>query len=194
MWRSELAVPLAKVLKKYNMNSFDEFESYLRSEDGIKSPYYIKYNENTLGKDNYTIYEANSYYCAEIYTDSQNKPQLRGIRYVDVRKEDGKLVLLKPLPSTCKHITYLFHNEYIAIFKDASFSKLKNSGLGAFRSIDNVNYNKIKIRLFSNKNLNNKDYVITLSIFIKKYSLDAFGHINGEIKCGDQSLFTIKKR
>lgn len=190
----ENAISLRKVLKKTKLNSFEEFESYLRSEDGIKSPYYIKYNENTLGKNNYTIYEANSYYCAEIYTDSQNKTQLRGIRYVDVRKEDGKLVLLKPLPSTCKHITYLFHNEYIAIYKDSNYKRLKNNGFGAYRSIYNVNVNKIIIRLFSNQNLNDNDVVITSSIFIKKYSLDVFGHINGEIKCGDQSLFTIKKR
>lgn len=191
---SENAVSLREVLKKTKLNSFEEFESYLKSEDGIKSPYYIKYTKNTLGKESYTIYEANSYYCAEIYTDSQNKPQLRGIRYVDVRKEDGKLVLLKPLPSTCKHITYLFHNEYIAIYKDSNYKRLKNNGFGAYRSIKNVNVNKIIIRLFANQNLNDNDVVITSSIFIKKYSLDVFGHINGEIKCGDQSLFTIKKR
>ncbi|MDY5279563.1 type II CRISPR RNA-guided endonuclease Cas9 [Sharpea porci] len=190
----ENAISLRKILKKTKLNSFEEFESYLKSEDGIKSPYYIKYTKNTLGKESYTIYEANSYYCAEIYTDSQNKPQLRGIRYVDVRKEDGKLVLLKPLPSTCKHITYLFHNEYIAIYKDSNYKRLKNNGFGAYRSIYNVNVNKIIIRLFSNQNLNDNDVVITSSIFIKKYSLDVFGHINGEIKCGDQSLFTIKKR
>lgn len=194
MQGSENAISLSEVLKKTKLKSFEEFESYLKSEKGIKSPYYIKYNKNTLGKDNYTIYEANSYYCAEIYINSKNKPQLRGIRYVDIRKEDGKLVLLKPLPNSCKHITYLFHNEYIAIYKDSNYKKLKNNGLGAYRSIKSVNANKIIIRLFSNQNLNNNDVVITSSIFIKKYSLDVFGHINGEIKCGDQSLFTIKKR
>lgn len=170
------------------------FKTYLELENdmnnNIKSPYYIRFN-NGIGEEcNFTIYDARSYYCMEIYNDEKNEYQIRGIRYVDVHKDkNGNMKLLKPLPEGCKHYAYLFKNEYIKAFKKG---KLRNNGFGAYRGVENVNRNMGKIRLFSNTNLSGKDTAINLAGECYKIELSILGHIIGARECGDQSLFTTE--
>ncbi|MEE3399938.1 MAG: hypothetical protein VZR64_10750, partial [Eubacterium sp.] len=125
-------------------------------KNNLKSPYYVRFNSGIGEEGNFTIYDARSYYCIEIYTDDKGEYQIRGIRYVDVYKDgrSGKMVLLKNLPDGCTHYMYLFKNEYIKAYKKG---KLRNNGFGAYRGVESINENTGKMRLFSNNNLTGRD-------------------------------------
>lgn len=168
------------------------FKTYLELENdmnnNLKSPYYVRFNKGIGENCNFTIYDARSYYCMEIFTDENNEYQIRGIRYVDVHKDkNGNMKLLKPLPEGCKHYMYLFKNEYIKAYKKG---KLRNNGFGAYRGVENINQNTGKIRLYSNCNLKGRDTITNLAGECKKIEISILGHIIGERECGDQSLFT----
>ncbi len=182
MVASDNPVPLAKT----GFKTFLELETDMKHN--LKCPYYVRFNRGIGETGNFTIYDARSYYCMEIYTNENGIYQIRGIRYVDVRKDHqaGKLRLLKTLPDGCKHYMYLFKNEYIKAYKNG---KLRNNGFGAYRGVENINQNTGKIRLFSNRNLAGRDTYINLAGETIKVEISILGHILGEQKCGDQSLF-----
>lgn len=203
---SDVPVSLDKALEETNkalnkrnkgcgkiINNFIEFEDYLNDPYNIKPAvnYYIKWNNK--GNNNYSIYNAQKYYCAEQYSSTDGHVYIRGIRYFDILNKNGHLYLKKPLPEGYQHICYLFTNDCISVFNKSG--KLKSNGFGFYKSIDSANQNTVIMRLFNNKKISNSDVILKLNdSFIKKYELDCFGHIEGEIKCGDQSLFTIEKQ
>lgn len=176
-------------LGKTGFVTYRELEEDMNSN--LKSPYYVRFNKG-IGEDvNFTIYDARSYFCMEIYIDEKGEYQIRGIRYVDVRKDyrSGNMILLKPLPEGCEHYTYLFKNEYIKAFKK---NKLRNNGFGAYRGVENINQNTGKMRLYSNTNMKGRDTYINLAGECKKIEISILGHVIGERECGDQSLFTTE--
>lgn len=177
-------------LEKTGFATYKELETDMKNN--LKSPYYVRFNSGIGEVGNFTIYDARSYYCIEIYTDTNGEYQIRGIRYVDVYKDNhsGKLVLIKPLPKGCVHYMYLFKNEYIKAYKKG---KLRNNGFGAYRGVENINQNTGKMRLYSNNNLAGRDTYINIAGECKKIEISILGHIIGESKCGDQSLFITEK-
>lgn len=199
--RIELPYVSFKINRKYrgsmvasdNPVSLDKtgFKTYLELENdmnnNLKSQYYVRFNTGIGEECNFTIYDARSYYCMEIYTDMNDDYQIRGIRYVDVHKDqNGNMMLLKPLPEGCRHYMYLFKNEYIKAFKNG---KLRHNGFGAYRGVENINQNTGKMRLYANNNLSGRDTCINLAGECKKIEMSILGHIIGECECGDQSLF-----
>lgn len=202
--RIELPYVSFKINRKYrgsmvasdNPVSLDKtgFKTYLELENdmnnNLKSPYYVRFNTGIGEECNFTIYDARSYYCMEIYTDMNDDYQIRGIRYVDVHKDqNGNMMLLKPLPEGCNHYMYLFKNEYIKAYKKG---KLRNNGFGAYRGVENINQNTGKMRLYANNNLSGRDTYINLAGECKKVEVSILGHIIGECECGDQSLFIME--
>lgn len=177
-------------LAKTGFATYRELEEDMKNN--LKSPYYVRFNSGIGEEGNFTIYDARSYYCMEIYTDSDGEYQIRGIRYVDVYKDSrsGKLVLLKNLPDGCTHYMYLFKNEYIKAYKKG---KLRNNGFGAYRGVENINQNTGKMRLYSNTNLAGRDTYINLAGKCVKVEISVLGHIIGERRCGDQSLFITER-
>ncbi len=177
-------------LAKTGFSTYKELENDMNNN--LKSPYYIRFNTGIGETGNFTIYDARSYYCMEIYIDGSGEYQIRGIRYVDVYKDHatGKMVLLKRLPDDCTHYMYLFKNEYIKAYKKG---KLRNNGFGAYRGVENINHNTGKMRLYANNNLAGRDTYINLAGECTKIEISILGHIIGERKCGDQSLFTTEK-
>lgn len=173
-------------LEKTGFMTYRELENDMNCN--LKSPYYVRFNTGIGENGNFTIYDARSYFCMEIYIDEKSDYQIRGIRYVDVRKDNkGNMILLKPLPDSCKHYIYLFKNEYIKAYKKG---KLRNNGFGAYRGVENINQNTGKMRLYSNNNLAGRDTYINLAGECIKIEISILGHIIGERECGDQSLFT----
>lgn len=174
-------------LAKTGFNTYKELENDIKSN--LKSPYYVRFNRREVEKNNFTIYDARKYYCIEVYLDVEGKYQTRAIRYVDIRKDKkcGKLILLKPLPVGCVHCIYLFKNEYIRV---CNKGHLISNGFGAYRSVENINRNNVKMRLFSNSNLAGRDICISLANEVTKIEISLLGHITGVVKCGDRSLFT----
>ena len=177
-------------LAKTGFTTYKELEEDMKNN--LKSPYYVRFNSGIGETGNFTIYDARSYYCIEIYTDINGGYQIRGIRYVDVYKDNKthKMVLLKKLPEGCNHYMYLFKNEYIKAYKKG---KLRDNGFGSYRGVENINRNTGKIRVYSNKDLSNRDAVLNLAGECKKIEMSILGHIIGERRCGDQSLFTMEK-
>lgn len=188
---SDNPVSFEEIKKKYGFNTIEEFETYLNTDESIKCPYYLKYNGEYLDKKNYTIYEANKYYCTEIYLDDKGKSGMRGIRYMDLQRKDGKLILKKPLPEGYVHVMYLFKNEHISICDGKG--QIKNNGFGAYRGVKSVNRNNVIMRLISNKNIKGEDIVLGISSNITKHEIDILGKYRGDIKCGDQLSFTTEK-
>lgn len=177
-------------LAKTGFTTYKELEEDMK--DNLKSPYYVRFNSGIGETGNFTIYDARSYYCMEIYTDANGDYQIRGIRYVDVYKDNQthRMVLLKRLPDDCSHYMYLFKNEYIKAYKKG---KLRNNGFGAYRGVENINQNTGKMRLFSNSNLAGRDTCINLAGECVKIEMSILGHIIGERRCGDQSLFITER-
>lgn len=177
-------------LAKTGFDTYKELEADM--VNNIKSPYYVRFNKGIGESGNFTIYDARSYYCIEIYLDQDSKYQTRGIRYVDIYKDrkTGQMILLKPLPENCSHCMYLFKNEYIKVLKKG---KIIVNGFGAYRGVENINRNNGKMRLYSNSNLAGRDTVINIANECHKVEMSVLGHIIGECQCGDQSLFTTER-
>ena len=182
MVSSDNPVPLAKT----GCKTFLELEQKMKTD--LKCPYYVRFNTGINESGNFTIYDARSYYCIEVFLDENREVGLRGIRYVDVRKRNGQLELLKCLPLGSKHIRYIFKNEYIIIKNKKG--TIKNKGFGAYRGVENIQRKDCKTRLFSNKDLSNRDNVVKIDGKVEKIEISILGHNEGIIRCGDQSLFT----
>lgn len=177
-------------LKDTGCKTYKELEEEMNNN--LKCSYYVRFNKGIGETGNFTIYDARKYYCIEVFKDDKGKQQIRGIRYVDVYvdKKTGKMILLKPLPVGYEHLIYLFKNEYIRVTKKG---KTINNGFGAYRAVENINSNKVKMRVFSNCNMQGRDVCISLINPIIKLEVSILGHIIGEVKCGDQSLFITEK-
>ena len=171
------------------------FSTYLELEkdirENIKSPYYVWVNKGIGENSNFTIYDARSYFCLEVYTDAAQNYGARGIRYIDIYKRNGKLFLKKSLPEGYHHVIYIFKNEYIRAYDPKG--KLRNNGFGSYRGVENINHCTVKMRLFSNANLSGRDTYIPIAGPVEKIEMSILGHIMGKVKCGDQSLFMTEK-
>ena len=136
------------------------------------------YYKKVISDNNKSILDARNYYCLELYKNIDDSISLRGIRYVDLKKQYKKLCINVPCPKDYKnHIMYLFSNDYIAIFD-------KNNNLkfnGYYKGLKSVNNRFIYVK---NNNSNLSEYkTIGKKDIIKKYYVDILGKIGGEIKC-----------
>lgn len=136
------------------------------------------YYKKVISDNNKSILDARNYYCLELYKNIDDSISLRGIRYVDLKKQYKKLCINVPCPKDYKnHIMYLFSNDYIAIFD-------KNNNLkfnGYYKGLKSVNNRFIYVK---NNNSNLSEYkTIGKKDIIKKYCVDILGKIGGEIKC-----------
>jgi len=127
------------------------------------------------------------YHCIEIYKDFDNNTCMQGIQYVDLKKINGKLVLLKEFPQKYKeHIMYIFYNDYIKIYNKRN--QLKASGY--YQGVANINQGKIYCVPSNKPELNRDKLKISLSKSdqIYKYDVSLLGRLGGEVKCGEQLL------
>lgn len=136
------------------------------------------YYKKVISDNNKSILDARNYYCLELYKNIDDSISLRGIRYVDLKKQYKKLCINVPCPKDYKnHIMYLFSNDYIAIFD-------KNNNLkfnGYYKGLKSVNNRFIYVKK-NNSNLSEYKTIGKKDI-IKKYYVDILGKIGGEIKC-----------
>ncbi|MBQ7759560.1 MAG: hypothetical protein IJ376_00375 [Acidaminococcaceae bacterium] len=128
-------------------------------------------------RGNENVLSANKYYCVEIYKDNDNRTVLRGIRYVDLKKQDKKLYLNIPYPKNYReHMMYLFTNDYLRIFDDNGNLKLE----GWYRSVRAITRSLLNVRSITG----DKDiaYYVTRKDVFKKYYVDVLGKLGGEVK------------
>ena len=135
-----------------------------------------------------TVLPANLYYCIEIYKDVQGATQLRGVRFVDLVKRDKKLWLRYAYPEDYKsHVMYLFVNDYIRIFNSKGLLKFE----GYYKSVKSIFRNYI----YAKNNNSNSAVVIGIAKkdIVKKFAVDIWGKIGGEVKCSAPFMLLKEK-
>ena len=137
---------------------------------------------------NESVLSANKYYCLEVYKDTNGATQLRGIRFIDLLKQNKKLYLRTPYPENYqKHVMYLFANDYIRIID----RKGKEKFSGYYKSVKNIYRGLLYVKV------NNSNELINISItqkdIIKKYNLDILGKMGGEIECSVPFTSLVEK-
>ena len=168
---------IESVLVSYKQNK--KYQGKFTKDNPLKKK---EINSSSIEKvdslGNVNVLDAKKYYCVEIYEDIKDKTSLRGIRYVDLKKQNKKLYLVSSKPADYKkHVMYLFANDYIEVFSDDGNLKFK----GYYKSVEAITRNLLTYK-FNNstkelhKRIGKKDIV-------KKYYVDILGKIGGEIKC-----------
>lgn len=168
---------IESVLVSYKQNK--KYQGKFTKDNPLKKK---EINSSSIEKvdslGNVNVLDAKKYYCVEIYEDIKDKTSLRGIRYVDLKKQNKKLYLVSSKPADYKkHAMYLFANDYIEVFSDDGNLKFK----GYYKSVEAITRNLLTYK-FNNstkelhKRIGKKDIV-------KKYYVDILGKIGGEIKC-----------
>ncbi len=152
---------------------------------------FSNYYKKQIDDENYSYLGMLKYYCIEIYEDQNGNTKTYGIRYVDIVRKNKKLYLKdSALPSDyCKHIMYLFKNDYIRVYNKKDNS-LKFEGF--YQSVKNINtsYYYFKINNLSNAEIK----TISSRDIVKKFDVSILGRIGGEIKCSEPlSLISEKK-
>ena len=119
------------------------------------------------------------YYCVEIYQDHKGKNCCRGIRFIDIVRENKKLYLKEDKrPENYKqHVMYLFAGDYIEAFDARGKCYLRGTYCSVKAILDQRFYFKC-----SNAS-EPKSVTLKAEGIIKKYSIDLLGHKGGEVKC-----------
>jgi hypothetical protein len=120
------------------------------------------------------------YYCVEVYKDHKGNTKIWGIRYVDIKRKDKKLYVIKErLPEDyCSHVMYLFKNDYIRIYKGG---KIKFEGY--YKSVCNINQSALYYSRKNSPTEPKKCVKISKSDEVKKVNVDILGRLGGEVKC-----------
>lgn len=137
-----------------------------------------------------TLMDAGLYYCVEVYKTKSGKTSTRGIRYIDLVKQNKQLFLVADYPeSYSEHIAYLFTNDYIRIYNQKNQLKFE----GNYRSVKNIN--KSLFRFHSNiPYQENNIFSIAQGDTVKKFEMDILGKVGGEIHCGGPLLSVQEKK
>lgn len=130
-----------------------------------------------ISDNNYTYIASPKYYCTELYKSSKGELKTRGIRFVDLKKINKKLVLNKELPEDyAEHIMYLQKGDYVEIFDKNNELKFKGyfSGVSSF-----VTSSFTFMSVY-----NSTKKVVSISEFdtVKKFEINMFGQKIGEIR------------
>lgn len=152
---------------------------------------FSNYYKKQIDDDNYSYLGMLKYYCIEVYEDQKGNTKTYGIRYVDIVRKNKKLYLKdSALPSDyCKHIMYLFKNDYIKVFNKKDNS-LKFEGF--YQAVKNINQGRYYFK--SNNRSDSELKTIGEKDIVKKYDVSILGRIGGEIKCSEPlSLISEKK-
>ena len=141
---------------------------------------------DSLGNEN--ILNAKLYYCLEVYSTKDNKTALRGLRYVDFKLKDKKLLLIKSNPDNYdRHIMYLFKHDYIVVYNKKGGEKAR----GFYSSVKAITRDQLYLK---NNNTNVENiFTIKKDDTVKKYYVDILGQIGGEIKCSAPFLSITEK-
>ncbi len=158
-----------------------------RFQGELSNSQYIKRSEkdntsivkiDTLGNEN--VLNGKKYYCLEIYLNQKGATCVRGLRYVDFKKSNKKLMLVKEYPEDYKlHVMYLFKNDYIVIHDSKGSWKFK----GYYQSIKVITRGQFYMKF--NNNSDAEIVSIAKKDRISKYNIDLLGNIGGEIKCSE---------
>ncbi|OQA08914.1 MAG: CRISPR-associated endonuclease Cas9 2 [Firmicutes bacterium ADurb.Bin373] len=138
------------------------------------------YRKN-IGDHNYSLLDANKYYCIEVYKNKAGKTSTRGLKFVDLVKKDKKL-WLKPgsLPADYdKHVMYLFANDYIRVINKKGEVKFE----GFYKSVFNINAGSFCYATGNEPQKKGKRIYIAGHDTVTKYHIDILGRRGGEVKC-----------
>ena len=150
---------------------------------------YIKTLPAPDGSQSTQLWENRQYYCLEVYRDTENKTRVRGLKYTDFKKANGRLFLAITQPEGYgTHIMYLFKNDYIEVQgKGGNITKK-----GFYQAIKAAN--KGVIYIFSDNSVENQAISLAQSCTVKRYAVSILGEKGGEIVCGAPYLSLPEKK
>ena len=132
------------------------------------------------GEPNTQYWDTRKYYCLEVYKDHKDKTRVRGLRYIDFRRKDGRLYLAVDYPADYKsHVHYLYKNDYI-IIKDNK-GVIKHQGF--YQSPHSIP--SPTIWLIKDNEVKSTDVFLAQSCSIEKRDVSILGEKGGSIKCGE---------
>lgn len=140
----------------------------------------------------HTVYDATNYYCIELYKTKTGTLNMRGIAYSDLVVSGGKLWLSENCRTPDdygRYYMYLFPWDYIRVFDKNGKEKFS----GYYVSVFNINENRVCFAHNNTPCVARKAVSISKNDSVTKYSIDIFGKIGGEIKCGEQLLSITEK-
>lgn len=159
----------------------------------VKDKAPLRWLTKTISESNYSFMDDRNYYCTELYKDSKGNNNLQSIAMSDIVHKNGKL-WLKPdyrYPDDyCTHVMYIFPGDYLRI---KSISKKSGEQLkfeGYYKSVCNINKNKIYYISNNKPNSKNDNLIIRKTDKCIKLEVDIMGKIQGEndgkgISCGE---------
>ena len=148
------------------------------------------YYRKQISENNYSYLGGVKYWCVEVYKTAQGTTNTRGIRFVDIVKENGKLYIkAESYPADYKeHVIYLFQNDYLVVLNNKNEIKFE----GRFKAVYNINENR-----FSGKCQNDAedcDFRISSKDTVRKYDISILGRKGGEIRCSEPLSSTTEKK
>jgi len=134
-----------------------------------------------INDGNYSMLGGLKYYCVELYRNEKGELHMWGIRYVDIVRKNGKLLLkAESLPKDyAKHEMYLFTNDYLMVWNGKGEEKYK----GFYTAVFNINQSM----LYQKKN--NEADTCSMSIgkkdSISKVEVSLLGELRGRVRCSE---------
>lgn len=160
----------------HNMKAFCTTAGQVVHKVSVKEQSVSNYYRKNIGKNNYSILGMPKTYCVELYKDVKGKTRIWGIRYVDVKNENGKLYLLRSLPADyVEHVMYLYSGDYIEVSKNDTLLFR-----GAYQAVKNINKNRVYVKEINKSNA--IDISLGPDIIVQKYALTLLGKKGGRIR------------
>ena len=177
-----------KYLKENNLTTFKTDSGQPVHKVSLDAGKISNFFKKVISDSNYTMLGGLNYYCVEVYKDKKGNTKVWGIRYVDIRRKDKKLHVIKErMPEDyCSHVMYLFKNDYIRIYRggEVRFE-------GYYKRVYNINEKRL---VFSYGNYTNtRDIVIAQKDEVRKVYIDILGRLGGEVKCSAPLLSISEK-
>lgn len=173
-------VTVEEALKQCDTNLFAPYSHIHSVKLKEKAP--GSYMVKDISENNKTFLDVSSYYCVELYSDSDGKTRATAIPYAFLKTINGKLYLSEnySIPADYgKHIMYLFQNDFITVYNSKKEIKFR----GYYKGVKNINQSRFYF-VRSNK----PDYEnvgISARDTVTKFNVDILGKMGGEIRCGE---------
>ncbi len=159
----------------------------------VKDPAPARWLTKKIDDNNYTLMNDQNYYCIELYKDSKGNNNLLGIAMSDIVHTNGKLWLrpdYKYPDDYCTHVMYIFPRDYLRIKSTSKKSGEKLKFEGYYRSVFNINENRICYISDNKPNSKKDNLTIAKTDICIKLTVDLLGNIHGEnngggISCGE---------
>lgn len=151
---------------------------------------FSNFYKKNISDNSYSYLGMLKYYCVEVYKDTNDGLQLRGVRFVDLIKRNGKLCMKQEsIPNDYReHVMYLNKNDYIVVYNKKGETKYQ----GHYDAVYNINQNTLYLKKDNCSkpcaaSIGKKDTII-------KYDISLLSQKKGQIKCSVPLSLTPERK